>query len=138
LNKQFSLIYHNSSDYREHVISLLLNAKKQLSLNFSGYADCIKAFSGYDDLVNVSILDVHALDVSRSNIADVRPFHGLHSLNLSHCKSVTDVSSLSQVTDLNLSYCQNISDFRALNGLHRSMSARDMIMHYISRSFVSF
>jgi hypothetical protein len=109
LNKQFSLIYHNSSDYREN-ITLLINTKKQLSLNFSVYCD---------EFVNASVLDVHALDVSRCNIADVRPFRGLHSLNLSQCKSVIDVSSLSQVVDLNLSYCKNISDFRALSGLHK-------------------
>ena len=58
------------------------------------------------------------LDLSNSDIKDVRALSRLYKLNLSGCKNVTDVSALGGVHSLNLSYC-NITDVRAIRRVKR-------------------
>jgi hypothetical protein len=104
LNKECSLIYYNSSPYRER-IRLLIKTKRQLSLNLKGYTE----------VIDVSILaDIHTFDLSYCNsISDVTLLGGVYKLNLSYCKRVVNVSALGQLHDLNLGY-SNVVDVSAL------------------------
>jgi hypothetical protein len=42
----------------------------------------------------------------------------VHTLNLSYCKNITNVSVLGNVYDLDLSYCNNITDVCAFENVH--------------------
>jgi hypothetical protein len=90
LTKHYSLTYYCSSLYREH-ITMLINSKRQLSVNLS------KCFG----IIDVSVLG------------------GVHTLNLSRCHRVVDVSALGHVHDLDLSGCRNLVDVSALGGVHK-------------------
>jgi hypothetical protein len=109
LNKKYSLIYYNSSPYRER-IRLLIKTKRQLSLNLYHNSE----------VVDVSVLaDIHTLDLSYcDNITDVSLLGGVYKLDLSDCKRVVNVSTLGQVHDLNLGY-SNVVDVSALGGVHK-------------------
>ena len=77
-----SLHYHENEAFRERILSLVRDPRRQLSLNFVGH------FS----------------------IADVWDLGGVHTLNLSLCNGITDVSALGGVYALNLSACGGIAD----------------------------
>jgi hypothetical protein len=52
---------------------------------------------------------------------------GVHSLKLSSCQGISDVSALGGVHFLDLSYCQGISDVSAL-GVVPALVSVDIIM----------
>jgi len=150
LNKKYSLIYYNSSPYRERITSLV-KTKKQLSLNLSGYREVVdvsdladvhtlnlrfcnnisdvSALGGVYKLnltdckrvIDVSALgQVHHLILRNSDVVDVSALGGVHTLNLSHCRNLVNVSALGTVHDLDLSNCDNIVDVSALLGVQKS------------------
>jgi hypothetical protein len=105
LNRQYSLLYYSSSPFRER-IALLINTKRQLSLNLSDYSQ----------VVGVTVLiDVNALDLTEcENVIDVSQLGGLHVLNLTSCQRVVNVSALGQVHDLCLCDCRHLVDVSTL------------------------
>jgi hypothetical protein len=96
----------------------------------------------YSPIKNVSLLDqykIHSLDLTRTYVTDVSclgnvhtlKLHGccinneslkmlkhVHTLDLSYCKGIYDVSMLGNVHTLDLSYCKGIYDVSMLGGVH--------------------
>jgi hypothetical protein len=69
--------------------------------------------------MNPSLGRVHTLDLSRCRgITDVSTLGGVHTLDLSRCRGITDVSTLGGVHDLNLEGCRGITDVSTLGGVH--------------------
>ena len=91
---------------------LMTNDFKNLweSINFvnTPYLDALREFF-------VDKMNKLKLDLSKSDIKDVRALSRLYKLNLSGCKNITDVSALKKVYELDLSYCHNIKDFSAFD-----------------------
>ena len=72
LKRKYSLLYCENTTFRERILSLILDPRRQLAINLS---EC-------DSITDVSILG------------------GLHSLDLSCCSGVIDVSMLSSVKNI--------------------------------------
>jgi hypothetical protein len=108
LNKQYSRCYYTSSPYRGY-ITLLMNTKRQVSLNLDGYSE----------VVDVSVLaNIHTLDLSNcNNISDVSLLGGVYKLDLSGCMRVVNVSTLGKVHELKLGG-SNVMDVSPLGGVH--------------------
>ena len=109
LNRKLSLLYVENEQFRDRVLALIINPRRQLALNLS---QCLT-------ISDVSKLaDVHTLNLSGCrNIVDVSALVEVTKLNLTGCSKVTDVSALGGVTDLNLTRCINITDVSALGGV---------------------
>ena len=61
----------------------------------------------------------HTLNLSHcSAVSDVSGLGGVHTLNLAWCSAITNVSGLGGVHTLNISYCHGITDVSALGGVH--------------------
>jgi hypothetical protein len=71
-------------------------------------------------VVNVDALaGVHTLNLSDcKGISDVGALGGVHTLDITRCDGITDVSALGGVHTLHLSGCDGITDVRALGGVH--------------------
>jgi hypothetical protein len=110
LNKKYSMLYYESASFRERILSMILNPRRQLAINLS-------ACSGVTD---VSMLGgVHTLNLSNCRgVTDVGMLGGVHTLNLSGCSGVTDVSMLGGVHTLDLSCCRGVTDVSMLGGVH--------------------
>jgi hypothetical protein len=62
---------------------------------------------------------VHTLNLSYcGRLTDVSALGHVHALNLSYCGQLTDVSALGCVHTLNLSYCGRLTDVSALGHVH--------------------
>ena len=61
---------------------------------------------------------VHTLDLSHTNVIDVRALGGVHTLDLYKCYNIRDVGVLGSVHTLNLSHCFNVKDMRDLGKVH--------------------
>jgi hypothetical protein len=111
LGRKYSLLYyHDDGSFRERILSLMLDTRKQLSLN-------LRNCSNITDVSGLS--GVHTLRLSRcSKITDVSALGGVHTLHLSGCSKITDVSALGGVHTLHLSDCSIIMDVSALGGVH--------------------
>jgi hypothetical protein len=103
LNKEYSQLYYSSGEFRERLLGLVHDSKKQVSLNLS-YCD---------------------------NVSDVSALGHVHTLNLRECPNVSDVSALSDVHTLSLSWCSNVLDFRVLSHVHTlHLSYCEISMHW--------
>ena len=74
----------------------------------------------YDTKNILSLGDIHTLDLSLSSIWDVSEFSNIniHTLYLSYCRRIKDVSNLGNLHTLDLSNCDQISDVSNLGNLH--------------------
>jgi hypothetical protein len=62
---------------------------------------------------------IHTLNLSCcKGITDVSALGAVHTLNLGYCRNITDVSALGAVHDLNLRFCDNITDVSSLGSVH--------------------
>jgi hypothetical protein len=112
LNKEYSLMYYLDSDFRRRLNSLLSRPEQQLSLNLRHKSHEVK---------NESVLDnAHSLDLSHCrDITDVSAQGDVHTLSLIHYLRVTDVNALGNVNSLDLSECDGITDISTLGNVHK-------------------
>ena len=73
----------------------------------------IYSFEYYDNKIQISKnLKVHTIDLSWcEKITDVSALGSVHTLNLSGCHKIENVSALGNVHNLNLKCCYNIAFF---------------------------
>jgi hypothetical protein len=109
LTKKYSIIYNENDKFRARILSLIINPRRQLSLNIS-----------WTNITDVSALGrVHTLMLSNcQKISDVSALGRVHTLDLSFCSLITDVSALGGVHTLDLTLCSLITDVSALGGVH--------------------
>ena len=74
LKRKYSVLYCENTTFRERILSLILDPRRQLAINLS---EC-------DSITDVSMLGgVHTLDLSGcSGVTDVNMLGGVHTLNL--------------------------------------------------------
>jgi hypothetical protein len=76
------------------------------------------------DVTDVSCLTsggqtIHTLIMSDCwNVTDVSALSGIHTLDMGDCNRVTDVSALAGIHWLNMSGCNRVTDVSALAGIH--------------------
>jgi len=110
LDKADSMKYVYDIHFRNEIQSQIEFPKKQLSLN------CFDTNIKNEDLIH---LNVHTLNLSYcKNITDVSLLKNVTNLNLTCCKGITDVSALGGVHTLNLSECDGVTDVSALGSVH--------------------
>ena len=80
-------------------------------------AQSIKIWNSKDPFWYPYIGRVYTLDLSLIGVTDVSALGGLHTLYLSLCNRVTNVSALGRLHTLDLS-CTGVTDVSALGGLH--------------------
>ena len=88
LNDDYSFMYYDDISFRNRVLSKIYNPYKQLRL-----------------------------DLNWCNMSDVSTLGNVHTLNLSLCYNIKDVSALGHVYNLDLSWC-NIEDVSALGKVY--------------------
>jgi len=113
LNIYGSLEFLRNEEFRKKILSRCKKFEEQIYLNV--YNTNITN----EDLKILKSIKVHTLDLSYcDNVSDVSNLGGVHTLNLRHCDNISDVSALGGVHTLNLSGCRNVSDVSALGGVH--------------------
>lgn len=111
----------------EHKQLLIVNSqiyqdvRPHLFVSFNRELSCEYSFMGhFYHVVNSKVPQCKLkLDYSWTSWAMAMQFHlsklsQVHTLNLSHCDWVTDVSMLGNIVDLNLTECLNVSNVSAL------------------------
>lgn len=97
-----------------------------LILNVFNEKDLVKAiylYIGESIILDINNIlnDCHSLNLSRcAYVSDVSKLNNLYSLNLSSCRNITDVSMLGRgrIHKLNLKGCRGINDFSHLGSIH--------------------
>ena len=144
LTREESLKYYNDNEYREEInvkykkvlINFFLN-QNIVDMKPLGSVHTLE-LSCCDNIVDVSALgSVHTTPCLSKNSTKLRQamlasttsctsrsesgvtrVGSVHTLNLSKCKNIKDVSALGSVLKLDLSDCQNIIDVSALGSVH--------------------
>lgn len=137
-NKTYSLIYHREYHFRDEVKERMKDVSKQLSLNLSGIyiSSFVMAKSstgnkkryhpdnGWEEVCTIDVRmlkNVHSINFSnfyhRMDLGS-RAFAGVHTLDLTRCSEISDVSMLGHIHTLILSGCEKISDVSALGNVH--------------------
>lgn len=108
LNIYYSLKYYEDYEFRNIILSKIINPNKQLYLNFK------KSY-----ITDVNILhNVHGLDLSYTNIRDISSLYKLYVLNLQNCKNIFDIPYFENIHTLNLKNCKNITNINSLSNIH--------------------
>ena len=110
LNKEYSLKFYLSEEFRNKVLNSVNNNRKKISLNLS-YCDQINDVSMLYDIYELNLLNC-------KNITDVSTLGNVHTLILISCLKITDVSALGKVHTLDISNCP-ITDVSALGNVHK-------------------
>ena len=103
------------------ILSRMQSPCKQLSV--IAISECVSLSGSEANKVSLSELtNVHELRISwyytLSAEDTLRPWSCVHSLEISNCRNISDVSLLGGVHSLKLSWCRSISDISALDGVH--------------------
>ena len=80
-----------------------------------------KTRHSFDALVRCAdvMRHLHTLDISCCReIRDVSALRGIHTLNMSWCTVIADVSALAGIHTLHMNGCLRVSDVSALAGIH--------------------
>ena len=138
LNPQHSLRYCRDSSFRQRVLSVVGDPRRQVSLDFTGedvvplqslelekcmqvYSVKMKISQGMtQEMVNVlGSLGLHSLDLTDCDrLKDVAALGGIHTLVLDDCYHITDVNALGGVHTLSLSSCHRVTDVSALGKVY--------------------
>ena len=109
LNRVYSNKYYTGIRFRNKVLQRITDIRKQLHINL------------YKRFTNVSniLKNVHTLNLSGCyGLTDVSALGNVHTLNLSYCTGITDVSALGNVHTLDLSVCYKVTHVSMLGSVH--------------------
>ena len=109
LTEAQSRIYYEKPAFRARLGALVSHPDQQLALRFFRYANLTDA---------TALADVHSLELSCCQyISNVSSLAGVYNLTLNWCDSITDVCGLGSVHNLTLC-CRYITDVSGLAGVH--------------------
>jgi hypothetical protein len=116
-SKRLNFICKDVNYYDKNVYDIKRSEKSlELASNFNKSIK-IKFNSSKNNTISYfpNIWNIHTLNLSCCKLlSDVSKLGKVHTLNLSYCDGVTDVSKLVNVHILNLSGCENITDVSML------------------------
>ena len=109
LTREYSKKFKTEAEFRERLLACVEKPRKQIALNLRLCPD----------ITDVNNLEgVHTLDLSCCfNLLEISKLTDIQVLALS-LNNITDVSALGGVHKLNLGGCPNIMDVSALGGVH--------------------
>ena len=119
LNKKYSELYYNSSNFRNLIDSKIFNPITQLELNMDNYLITAEETIQDDDIdIEKYALRIHSLSIKYSNINSLSTCKYIKNLDLTGCTYVDDLSPLINIENINLAYCHNITDIKPLKNAH--------------------
>jgi hypothetical protein len=118
LNPQHSLRYCRDSSFRQRVLSVVWDPRRQVSLDFSrSDVTPLQTMELEQSMQVYSVKLRKCLGVSQT-LVNVLGSLGLQSLDLSYCELFSDVTSLGSIPSLKLDHCYHITDVSALGSVH--------------------
>jgi hypothetical protein len=108
LSRKYSLLFYKNNEMKEEILTKIYNSNKQLELELS--YQCITYTN--------QLKNLYTLDLSFTNIEDVRLLGNIHYVYLRGCQNITDISPLKKVFKLDLSDCKNIINVDPLENVH--------------------
>jgi len=118
LNKKYSELYYNSSNFRNLIDSKIFNPITQLELNMDNYLITAEETIQDDDIdIEKYALRIHSLSIKYSNINSLSTCKYIKNLDLTGCTYVDDLSPLINIENINLAYCHNITDLTPLKNI---------------------
>jgi hypothetical protein len=99
-------------DKDENIISKVIGFNKNINLKLD------LSYSNFENIPTI-VNNIHTLNLTRcEKITDVSALGNVHTLNLSYCNNIKDVSALGKVRNLDLSACYSIYDVSALGKVY--------------------